>query len=62
MSSLIEKLYPFFEPLNQRNSLLAQRAIGCWVLVQNVKLYDEMIQLFDDEDDIKTSYVRSKQY
>lgn len=53
MTHLMDKLYPYFEKLSYDNAILAQRAIGCLILLDNVKLFDEMVNLFDETNDSK---------
>lgn len=51
--SIASKLLPFFEPLSYSDARLAQRAVAYLILLDNVKLYDETVILFECKDSIK---------
>lgn len=47
------KLVPFFAGLHYREVALAQRAVGCLVLLGSVKAYDEIVAEFESDDSYK---------
>lgn len=51
--SIREKLLPFFEELPYSDVKVAQRAISYLILLDNVKLYDEMVLLFESQEQVK---------
>jgi len=53
-SNIRSKLVPYFTNLHYREVPLAQRAVGCLVLLDNVKTYDDIVADFESEENYKS--------
>jgi hypothetical protein len=53
-SDIRSKLIPYFTNLHYREVPTAQRAVGCLVLLDNVKTYDEIVADFESEENYKS--------
>jgi hypothetical protein len=53
MTEIRSKLLPYFSSLSFEEVALAQRAVGCLVLLDSVKIYDDIVGAFQSEESLK---------
>lgn len=54
MQTFNQKLAPFFENLSYHDTKLTHKAVSYLVLLDNVKLYDEMMHLLSSQEQVKS--------